>query len=186
MDLEVARGQGGEVGLNFLLAQVLGRDAPDFLQQQFALLFFRAGELGAASHQLEGFVVQRAEQQVFEAVPQLVAGGLGIDKSVQGEQGEGFGRLHLLGELPDDRRVIQVAALRDAGHQQVVLDDEPQSLGGGVVEVEAFGDAEGQVAAGLGVVAVAVGLANVVEEQGQVEDEGPLQLLEEGGVSGVG
>ncbi len=94
-------------------------------------------------------MVQRAEQQVFEAVPELVAGGLGIDKGVQREQGERFGRLHLLGELPDHGRVIQVAPLRDAGHQQVVLDDEQQGLGGGVVEVEAFGGAQGQVAAYL-------------------------------------
>ena len=60
MDLEIAGGQGGEVGLQFLLAQVLGREAADFLAQQFALLFFGAGELGAAGHQLQGLVVQRA------------------------------------------------------------------------------------------------------------------------------
>ena len=83
------------MGLQFLLAQVLGGEAADFLHQQFALLLFGAGELGAAGHQLQGFVVQRAEQQVFEAVPQLVAGGLGIDKGVQREQGQRFGRLHL-------------------------------------------------------------------------------------------
>ena len=45
MDLEVARGQGGEVGLQFLLAQVLGGEAADFLHEQLALLFFGAGEL---------------------------------------------------------------------------------------------------------------------------------------------
>ena len=60
------------------------------------------------------------------------------------------------------------------------------SLGGRAVQAEAFGDAHGQVAAHLGVVAVAVGLAHVVEQQGQVEDEGPLQLLEQRGVGGVG
>ncbi len=90
MDLEVARGQGGEVGFQFLLAQVLGREAADFLHQQFALLLLGAGELGAAGHELQGFVVQRAEEQVLEAVPELVAGGLGIDKGVEGEQGKGF------------------------------------------------------------------------------------------------
>ena len=63
---------------------------------------------------------------------------------------------------------------------------QQQGLGGGVVEVEAFGGAQGQLAAYLGVVAVAVGFADVVEQQGQVEHEGPLQLLEEGGVGGVG
>jgi hypothetical protein len=37
---------------------------------------------------LHGFVVQGPEQQVFETVPQLVAGGLGIDEGVQREQGK--------------------------------------------------------------------------------------------------
>ena len=129
MDLEIARGQRGEVGLQFLLAQVLGREAADFLHELLALLLLGAGELGAAGHQLQGLVVQRAEQQVFEAVPELVAGGLGIGKGVQGEQGQRFGRLHLLGELPDDRRVIQVAPLGDAGHEQVVLDDAAAGSG---------------------------------------------------------
>src|SRR5271169_1887054 len=123
-------------------------------------------------------MVQRAKQQVFEAVPQLVAGGLGIDKGVQGEHGQGFGRLDLLGELPDDRRVIQIAALGDTGHLQVELDHEVQGLGSCLVEVEAFRGAQGQFAAYFGVVAVAVRLAHVVEEQSQVEQEGPLQLLE--------
>ena len=48
-----------------------------------ALLFLGAGELRAAGQHLEGFVVQGAQQEVLEAVPQLVAGGLGIDKGVQ-------------------------------------------------------------------------------------------------------
>ena len=78
VDLEVACRQRGEVGLQFLLAQVLGRKAADFLHELFALLLLGADEFGAAGHQLQGLVVQRAEQQVFEAVPELVAGGLGI------------------------------------------------------------------------------------------------------------
>ena len=83
MDLEIARRQRGEVGLQFLLAQVLGREAADLLHEVLALFLLGAGELGAAGHQLHGLVVQRAEQQVFEAVPELVAGGLGISKGVQ-------------------------------------------------------------------------------------------------------
>ena len=67
-----------------------------------------------------------------------------------------------------------------------MLDDAVQGLGGGLVEVEALGGAQGQLAAHLGVVAVAVGFAHVVEEQSQIEHEGPLQLLEERSVGGVG
>src|SRR5208282_5157859 len=69
---------------------------------------------------------------------------------------------------------------------QVVLDDAMQGLGGGLVEDEALGSAQRQLAAYLRVVAVAVGFADVVEEQSQVEHEGPLQLLEERSVGGVG
>jgi len=60
----------------------------------------------------------------------------------------------------------------------MVLDDEPQGLRSGVVEVEAFGDPQSHVAACPGVVAVAIGFAHVVEKQGQVEYEGPIELLE--------
>ena len=49
MDLEVARGQGGDVGLEFLLAQVLGREAADFLHEQAALLLLNARSCGAGT-----------------------------------------------------------------------------------------------------------------------------------------
>src|ERR1035437_9840797 len=166
MNLEVAGGQRGEVGLQFLLAQVLGGEAADFLHQHVTMFLFHLSELSGAGHQLQGLVVQRAEQQVFESVPQLVAGGLGIDKGVEREQSERFRGLHLLGEVLDHARIIQIAPLRDTGHQQVMLDHAPQHLGGGLVQLEPFGDPQGQVAARERMVAVAVGFADVVEEQG--------------------
>ena len=58
VDLEIARRQRGEMGVQFLLVQVGGHEFADLLHQQFALFLLGADEFGAAGEQRQGAVVQ--------------------------------------------------------------------------------------------------------------------------------
>ena len=140
----------------------------------------------AAGHQPHGFVVKRPEQLILEPVPELVAGGLGIHEGVQRQEREVLEGLDLLGKIPDHGRVIQVAALGNARHEQVMLDHQAQGMRGGAVQAEAPRHAHGQFAADFLVLAGVIGLADVVQQQRQVEHEGTLEMLEQGRVSAEG
>jgi len=62
VDLEIARRQGGEVRLQFFLAQVFGQEPANLIHEQFALLFFGTNELGPAGHQADGTVMKAPEK----------------------------------------------------------------------------------------------------------------------------
>jgi hypothetical protein len=61
-------------------------------------------------------VVNRPKQRVFEPVPELVTGRYRIGKGMKGEEGKSFRVLNLVGKAANNGGVIQVAALRSAGH----------------------------------------------------------------------
>ena len=102
------------------------------------------------------------------------------------EQLQVFRALHLRGEIADDGRVVQVAALRNLAHRQVMLDDQPQRVAGGTVEAQAPGHVQRQSAANFGMAAGARGLAGVVQQQREVEHERPLHRPENLRVIAVG
>src|SRR5208283_3497093 len=78
--------QRGEMRVEFLVADVFGRQLADFLLQRFALFLRSADEFRAAGKQRHRALVQLPEQQVLEAVPKLVARALRIGERQQREQ----------------------------------------------------------------------------------------------------
>jgi hypothetical protein len=76
----------------------------------------RRNSVPPAKH-LAGLVVELPEHRVLEPVPQLVARAHGIGEGVKGQQNQVFGGLDLPGEILDDRRIVQVAALGDLSHE---------------------------------------------------------------------
>ena len=105
---------------------------------------------------------------------------------MQREQREHLGVLHLLGDRADDRSVLEIAPLRSAGHEQMVLDHQPQVVRHGAIQAQPHRHPRRQPAADLRVLAVAVRLAGVMQQQRQVKDVGPLQALEQLRIMGVG
>ena len=91
------------------------------------------------------------------------------------------GRLDLAHKIFDDRRVIQVATLRDGCHQQMMFDERPQGVRGGAVQAQTFGRAHGHPGADqrMGNFPAVLGFAHVVEEQCQIEEFGSLQSLKQ-------
>lgn len=144
MDLEIARRQSREMSLKLLVVDAFGQQMADFFKEDFALLFFGADEFSATGHQLSGPEMQRPKQLIFESIPELIAGRQRIGESMQGEQVQCFGIFNLARELADDSGIIEVAPLRDIRHEQMMLDEAEQGLGGGRFESEALGDAESE------------------------------------------
>ena len=108
---------------------------------------------------LARLVIKPPQHGVLETVPKLVAGAHRIGEGVKGEQDQVLHGLNLAGEIADDRRVVQVAALGDLRHGQMVLDDQAQGVGLGAVQSQPAGDAQGDLAADFLVVPGAKGLA---------------------------
>src|SRR5882762_7836637 len=96
---------------------------------------------------------------------------------MEGQHNQVLPRLHLSREVADDCRIFQVAALRSLRHSQVMLDEQAERMTGDAVEPESARDSQGQLRADFGVVPARKRLAGVMEEQRQIEDEGPLELL---------
>ena len=86
--------------------------------------------------------------------------------------------LDLLGELAHDRRVIQVTALRHYGHLKMIFYDQPERVGGAAVQVKAARNAKGQGAADFGMLAVALGFADIMKQQGEIKNERAVESLE--------
>src|SRR5436190_19959587 len=101
-------------------------------------------------------MVKRPEEGVFEAVPKFVAGGHGIGEGKDRKQRKGFGVFNLVGELADDGRVFEVATLRQAGHEQVVLDYQAEGVRDSGIEGEPAGSLKGEVGTDLRLVSVSV------------------------------
>ena len=171
--------------LQFLLAHLRrqrGGGLPARSSSRCCLL--GAGELGAAGHQLQGLVVQRAEQQVLEAVPELVAGGLGIHEGVQVSRESVSGFCTFLANCR------MTAGSSRSRRWETLAMSRWFSMTAAGIWVAAASRSRRLAARGASsqltcsVIAVAVGFAHVVEQQRQVEDEGPLHLLEQRGIGG--
>jgi len=172
--------------LHFFLIDGAGKASPGFLFEQLALFGFSEQEQGAAAQFLVGFVVKPPEEGILESVPGLVAGRQRIGHGMQGEHAQVFHGLDEVGKVADDGGVLQVAALGEVSHGEVMFDEEPQGMGGGAVQVQASGDFNGDLAANLGMGRFLLDLAGIVKEHGQVEDEGTLDFLKFLGVAGEG
>jgi len=153
----------------------------DFLLEQFHLLFRGAAEFRAAGEQGHRAPVQLPEQGILEAVPQLVARALRIGEGEQREQVQILPGLDLPCKVFDDRGVVEVAPLRQAGHEQVVFDEEPQRVRGRAIQPQPFRRAQRHLRADFRMAAffVAFRLADIVQQQRQVKQAGPVQPLEE-------
>lgn len=73
-------------------------------------------------------------------------------------------RLEDAGEVADDRRVIEIAALRNHRHRQMLFDQDAQRVRGGTIEVQALGDAQRDLGADIGVITGVQRLAGVVQQ----------------------
>lgn len=94
--------------------------------------------------------------------------------------------MNLFGEGFDDGGVIEISALGDLCHGEVVFDDDPERVSGGAVEVEAACDIDGDDAAEFGVTGFGEGFTGVVEEQSEVEQERTFEVAEDIAVLGEG
>src|SRR6266849_7542397 len=65
----------------------------------------------------------------------------------------------------------------------MILDDQPQSVSGRAVQRQASCHAHGQLATHFRMIAVAVGLADIVEQQRQIKHEWPVQSLKQWRIS---
>src|SRR5688572_14900450 len=128
MNLKVARRQGAEMSVHFLLAKVARELLNHFLGEQFALFFFGANKVGATAQDLNGFVVKLPEEGILKAVPELVAGGHGIRERVESQHAQIFRRLNLRREVADYRGVFQVTPLGDGRHGEMMLDEQAQRM----------------------------------------------------------
>jgi hypothetical protein len=115
-DLEVACGQRGEVGVEFLGGDFAGQFAGDGGAEVGALFAFGLQKFGRAGKDGEGGAVELPVKGFLEAVPEFVARAVGVGEGEEREQGERLGVVHQLGEAADDAGIIEVVALGDAGH----------------------------------------------------------------------
>jgi len=104
------------------------------------LLFLGAAHFHASLQMFHGPAVEHLEQRILKTIPQLGAGPLGIGERVQRQHHQVLGGLNLRGETPNDTRIVNVAALRDLDHGEVMLNDEAKRVGCGAVEPQAFCD----------------------------------------------
>ena len=178
VDEEIARRQGAEVGLRLAQLNLTGEQAHDFGEEKFTLLFLRAKEDGRASQFSKCLVVEGPEQRVLEAVPELVTRAQRVRQRVERELVQVLRRLHERGEVADHGRVVEVAALGNLDDGEVMLDEQSEDVRGRAVQAEAARNALGHARAVQFVVAAVHGLAGVVQEQREVEDEGTLDFLE--------
>ena len=134
--------------------------------------------LAAAGQDLEGLGVEAAEQHRLPVVPDAGADAADVADGEHGQELQPGRALDRAGEVAGGARVGQVALLGDVGHQQVVLDQPDHELGLLLVEAEARRETGGDLGADGRVVA-ARALADVVEEERDVEDPAVDPALED-------
>ena len=90
--------------------------------------------------------------------------------------------------MADDGGIIEVASLGQTGHEQMIFDEEVQHAGRRTVQPQPFRRAPGHLRADFGVASpfVVFGFADVVQQQRQVKQAGPLQTLKQGRVMFIG
>ncbi|OQB92904.1 MAG: hypothetical protein BWX84_00712 [Verrucomicrobia bacterium ADurb.Bin118] len=94
------------MGRQLLRAHPGDQTFPCGFKQRLATPLAGAREFSLARQHRTGFSVQRAQEGIFEPVPQLVAGGLPIHKGQKGEPIQIFHGLHRAGKMADHGRVV--------------------------------------------------------------------------------
>ena len=178
VQLEITRRQMLEVGVQFVLAKSARQALGNFLLEQFAFALLRDPEGRGPGQELHRLAVEHQEERVLEAVPKLVARPQRVGEGVQRQHPQIFRRLDLRGELGDDLSVLQIAPLGSGRHDQMVLDQEPQGMRGRAVQFQAPRHLGREPPAHLAVFAGVLGLARVVQEKGQIKQEGALHVVE--------
>ncbi|MPN58354.1 hypothetical protein SDC9_206058 [bioreactor metagenome] len=83
---------------------------------------------------------------------------------MQSQDREGLHRFNFLSEMPYDRHVIQVTSLGDAGHQEVMLNDQAQGVGSGGIEPQPSRHPAGEPDTDLSMIAMAFFFTCIMEE----------------------
>ena len=177
---EVTVGEETEVRID-----LVGTDAGDGFRDEFLLghffLFLMAGvERRAKFKPLKGGAVKGRVQRVLVTIPEVGGGAAGVAKGVDVEVPQALGVAHEFGEGSRGLGVIYIPLLPEACHRQMILDGERHeflALGG---DAEALEERSGEPHAALGVALDGLGLADVVEQEGEVE-EGRVGALVQGG-----
>ena len=124
-----------------------------------------------------GAAVELPDERFLPVAPVLVAGALSVRQREEHEHVEVGLAFDLRGELRNGRRVVEVPPLR--GHRQgdVNVHEQHERFALLGSELEPARDALRIDGARLGVQARIRGLARVVQEEREVEDEGVFELL---------
>ena len=67
--------------------------------------------------------------------------------------------------------------MRQAGHEQVILNHHKKRMSGTAIKAEAASNATRKVSAHFGVIAVTLRFAHVMKKQSQIEKKRPVQSM---------
>ena len=115
---------------------------------------------------------------ILVAVPERGGGAAGIAEGMHVKIAKLLGIANQIGKGRGGLRIIQVMPLPESRHDQVISDDERNDLAAPGIKIEAFENGDGQLDAALAVVLDPGGLADVMQEQDQVEQGGIGGLVE--------
>ena len=113
-------------------------------------------------------MVEFAQKLALPAVPDTGADGADIADGEEEQEAQALGGLHRLDEVLHGLRVFEVALEGVAAHDEVVADQPLDRFGAARPKLEAGQEAVRDAGADLAVVA-APPLADVVQEEGQIE-----------------
>lgn len=174
------------MGFDFVGLDGAGELTADLGAEGFEAFVGGATEVVIAGEDAFGAAVEGPEEGFLEGGPEGLAGRHGVGEGVEGEKVQVFRGLDGAGEVADDLGVIEVEFLGEPGHEEVMADEEGDGGGGWGGKAEAAGLGEGDAGAFGGVIAGVGSLADVVEEEGEVENVGAIQGAEHFGVGGEG
>ena len=116
-------------------------------------------------------------KRILVLVPKSTGGSAGIAERVDVEQSQAFGRFDLLHEGSGCIRIIDIVALPESSHLQMILDDESNQLSVFFADLHALEDRFGKNDAILGMSFDRVSFANVVKKEDQIEKVGQTKLV---------
>ena len=127
-----------EMGLDFVGCDRGRKDGFDLSSEVATQLALRDSMSGFGRKGFMGLVVETSEEAVLEAVPHIFTRAHRIGKRQQGEKIHVLGLLAQMGMRENDRAIIQVSALRNGGHGQMLFDEETKSSNIFLIESEPF------------------------------------------------
>ncbi len=147
VDLKIPRRQRGKMRVQFVFADDCRRQFAHFLHEQFASVSeARRNSVPPVSSVIARSCNCQSSESLkpFQSLSLVPCESANVSNVSRFKR---FGRLDLPRKIADDRRVVKVAPLRQAGHQQMVFDDEPQGVRRRAVELQTLGRAHGHVRA---------------------------------------